>query len=100
MRGLSGDYFLCFKRYQSKISAMAQVLVTLHNKALAVPASDPAHGLIAGWSESDACLFSRSIDLVEALFSAIPVSLRAAWRIAPPSGGPSPQARQPAVTIG
>jgi len=53
---LSGDISV-LKRYQSKIGAMAQVLVTLHNKALAVPASDPAHGLIAGWSESDACLF-------------------------------------------
>jgi hypothetical protein len=44
-------------RHAPKIRETARLLAELHDIALALPAADPGHGLIAGWSESDACLF-------------------------------------------
>ncbi|MFT4198230.1 MAG: Tat pathway signal protein [Pseudoxanthomonas sp.] len=45
------------RKHQGKIRATAQILVELHEAALALPDSDRGHGLIHGWSESDACLY-------------------------------------------
>jgi hypothetical protein len=43
-------------KHRAKIDATAKVLTDLHDIALALPKDDPKHGLIQGWSESDACL--------------------------------------------
>jgi hypothetical protein len=43
-------------KHRAKIEATAKVLTDLHDISLALPADDPSHGLIRGWSESDACL--------------------------------------------
>ncbi|GAA4488566.1 Tat pathway signal protein [Gluconacetobacter asukensis] len=45
------------RRHKARVAAMAGVLTALHDQALALPADDPGHGLLHGWSESDACLF-------------------------------------------
>ncbi len=45
------------KKHLGKISATAQILAELHDAGLALPESDRGHGLIHGWSESDACLY-------------------------------------------
>lgn len=44
------------EKYKTKIIATAGVLVRLHEEGLALPLSNPGHGQIHGWSESDACL--------------------------------------------
>lgn len=46
-------------KHLPKIEATAKVLTDLHDISLALPADDPKHGLIQGWSESDACLNAR-----------------------------------------
>ncbi|MDP1027948.1 hypothetical protein Q5H91_12050 [Sphingomonas sp. KR1UV-12] len=43
-------------RVRGKVAATAQILAELHDQALALPATDRGHGLLHGWSESDACL--------------------------------------------
>jgi hypothetical protein len=43
-------------KHKDKIVATANSLVTLHDESLRLPKNDPGHGLIHGWSESDACL--------------------------------------------
>jgi len=43
-------------KHRAKIEATAKVLTDLHDISLALPREDPKHGLIQGWSESDACL--------------------------------------------
>jgi hypothetical protein len=53
---LTGDE-MTLRRHAPKIRETARLLAELHDIALALPASDPGHGLISGWSESDACLF-------------------------------------------
>lgn len=50
-----GDPEVLLKR-RSRIDGITKLLLHLRGKALELPASDPAHGLIAGWSEADACL--------------------------------------------
>ena len=45
------------QRHAGKIAATARILTDLHDIALRLPASDPGHGLISGWSESDSSLF-------------------------------------------
>ena len=52
---LTGDKTLILK-HREKIEAAAMMLAELHDEALALPASDPGHGLIHGWCESDSCL--------------------------------------------
>jgi hypothetical protein len=52
---LTGDKTLLLK-HREKIEAAAVMLAELHDEALALPASDPGHGLIHGWCESDSCL--------------------------------------------
>jgi hypothetical protein len=51
----TGDKSLLLK-HRAKIEATAILLAELHDEALQLPASDPGHGLIHGWCESDACL--------------------------------------------
>lgn len=51
----TGDTALLTK-YKSKILAWVSILETLHDKSLTLHKTDPNYGLIAGWSESDACL--------------------------------------------
>jgi hypothetical protein len=46
-------------KHRAKIEATAKVLTDLHDISLQLPASDVKHGLIQGWSESDACLHPR-----------------------------------------
>lgn len=53
---LTGDE-ATVRRHASKLRETAALLAELHDIALKLPASDPEHGLIAGWNESDACLF-------------------------------------------
>lgn len=44
------------RRHRGKIAETAALLVEMHEESLRRPAGDPGHGLIHGWSESDACL--------------------------------------------
>lgn len=43
-------------KHQEKIEATASMLCEMHDESLRLPADDPGHGLIHGWSESDSCL--------------------------------------------
>ncbi|TAA46303.1 Tat pathway signal protein [Pseudoxanthomonas winnipegensis] len=52
----TGDVAL-LRKHQGKIEATAQLLVELHDASLQLPRDDRGHGLIHGWSESDACLY-------------------------------------------
>lgn len=52
----TGDVAL-LRQHQGKIEATAQLLVELHDASLQLPRDDRGHGLIHGWSESDACLY-------------------------------------------
>ncbi len=54
----TGDSDLLVK-HRGKIEATAAVLTDLHDEGLKLPQSDPGHGIIHGWSESDSCLHPR-----------------------------------------
>ena len=41
---------------RSRIDGVTNLLLMLRAKAKKLPASDPAYGMISGWSEADACL--------------------------------------------
>jgi hypothetical protein len=41
---------------RSRIDGVTNLLLFLREKAKKLPATDPAYGMIAGWSEADACL--------------------------------------------
>ena len=43
-------------KHRDKIAATARMLVEMHEQSLKLPPDDAGHGLIHGWSESDACL--------------------------------------------
>ncbi|WP_336959982.1 hypothetical protein [Sphingobium aquiterrae] len=43
-------------RHRDKIRESARLLADLHDAGLALAPSSPGHGLLHGWSESDACL--------------------------------------------
>jgi len=43
-------------RHRSKVEATAAMLGAMHDESLRLPDDHPGHGLIHGWSESDACL--------------------------------------------
>ncbi|HEX7961720.1 MAG TPA: Tat pathway signal protein [Terriglobales bacterium] len=43
-------------KHRGKIAATARMLVDMHEQSLKLPSDNPGHGLIHGWSESDACL--------------------------------------------
>lgn len=51
----TGDSALLL-RHRPKIEATAALLAGLHDASMQLPPSDPGHGLIHGWSESDSCL--------------------------------------------
>ena len=51
----TGDLALLLK-HRDKIAATATILTELHDASLKLAPGDPGFGLIAGWSESDACL--------------------------------------------
>ena len=44
------------QKHRAKIEATAAGLLTMHDTSLRLPPDDRGYGLIAGWSESDACL--------------------------------------------
>jgi hypothetical protein len=50
-----GDPTVLLKR-RSRIDGVTKLLLTLREKAKQLPKTDPAYGMIAGWSEADACL--------------------------------------------
>jgi hypothetical protein len=50
-----GDSELLLK-HRSRIDGVTNLLLALRAKARKLPTSDPAYGMIAGWSEADACL--------------------------------------------
>jgi hypothetical protein len=50
-----GDPQILLKR-RSRIDGVTKLLLYLRDKAKKLPPSDPAYGMIAGWSEADACL--------------------------------------------
>ena len=50
-----GDPAVLLRR-RSRIDGVTKLLLFLRDKALKLPATDPAYGMIAGWSEADACL--------------------------------------------
>jgi hypothetical protein len=43
-------------RRRSRIDGVTNLLLLLREKAKKLPPTDPAYGMIAGWSEADACL--------------------------------------------
>jgi hypothetical protein len=43
-------------RQRARIDGVTKLLLSLRAKALTLPPESPAHGMIAGWSEADACL--------------------------------------------
>jgi hypothetical protein len=43
-------------KHRAKIEATAALLMSMHDLSLKLPEDSPGFGLIAGWSESDACL--------------------------------------------
>ena len=47
------------RKHHAKIEATAAGLLAMHDVSLKLPPSDRGYGLIAGWSESDACLAPR-----------------------------------------
>lgn len=42
--------------YRPRIDAITRVLLDMRQKALTLPAADPAYGMLSGWSEADSCL--------------------------------------------
>ena len=50
-----GDPKILLNR-RSRIDGVTNLLLMLRAKAKKLPASDPAYGMISGWSEADACL--------------------------------------------
>jgi hypothetical protein len=43
-------------RHRSRIDGITKLLLALRDAAKALPADDPAYGMIVGWSEADSCL--------------------------------------------
>jgi hypothetical protein len=54
----TGDHTL-FAKHRAKMEATAGVLLDMHDESLKLPKDSPGYGLIAGWSESDACLAAQ-----------------------------------------
>jgi hypothetical protein len=52
---LGGDIQVVLRR-RSRIDGVTNLLLALRAKAQKLPTTDPAYGMIAGWSEADACL--------------------------------------------
>jgi len=47
------------QKHRAKIEATAAGLLAMHDTSLKLPPDDRGYGLIAGWSESDACLAAK-----------------------------------------
>jgi hypothetical protein len=56
-------------RVRPRIDALTRVLLRLRQIGLQLPAADPAHGLIAGYSEADSCLEPDPQRYVQPYFS-------------------------------
>jgi len=50
----TGDYPLLL-RHRHRLDAVANLLLSMRGQALRLPPENPAYGMIAGWSEADAC---------------------------------------------
>lgn len=42
--------------FRGRIDAITRLLLDMRHKALTLPATDPAYGMLSGWSEADSCL--------------------------------------------
>jgi hypothetical protein len=101
----TGDAAL-LRKHQGKIEATAQLLLALHDESLALAASDPGHGLIHGWNESDACLFPEPMLWWKPYYANSAMAARgladlaAAWpRIAADGAGAAAQWRERAARL-
>ena len=56
-------------RRRSRIDGVTKLLLTLRETAKKLPVSDPAYGMIAGWSEADACLDPHPARYMQPYFS-------------------------------
>jgi hypothetical protein len=52
------DHDLLLK-YRTRIDGISKILLSLRQKALRLDKGDPRYGLVAGWSEADACLMPQ-----------------------------------------
>ena len=64
----TSDYTLLLK-HRHRIDAVARLLLDLRTTALRLPSTDPAYGMIAGWSEADACLDPEPARYMQPYFS-------------------------------
>lgn len=42
--------------FRTRIDAITRLLLDMRQRALTLPATDPAYGMLSGWSEADSCL--------------------------------------------
>jgi len=63
-----GDPNLLLK-HRSRIDGVTNLLLALRAKAKKIPPTDPAYGMIAGWSEADACLDPQPDRYMQPYFS-------------------------------
>jgi len=63
-----GDPRLLLK-HRSRLDGVTNLLLALRAKAKTLPPSDPAYGMIAGWSEADACLDPQPDRYMQPYFS-------------------------------
>src|SRR5262249_12509657 len=81
----TGDSALILK-HRGKIEATALMLGAMHDASLKLPETAPGHGLIAGWSESDACLAPEPATWWQPYYATRPFTARGcsdlarAWR--------------------
>jgi len=64
----TGDYHLLL-RHRRRLDAVARLLLSLRAQALRLPPDAAAYGMIAGWSEADACLDPDPPRYMQAYFS-------------------------------
>ena len=63
-----GDRSIVLKR-RSRIDGVTNLLLVLREKAKRLPRSDPAYGMISGWSEADSCLDAHPDRYIQPYFS-------------------------------
>ncbi|HTE42964.1 MAG TPA: hypothetical protein VK629_19225, partial [Steroidobacteraceae bacterium] len=56
-------------KHRPRIDAITKLLLSLRTKALQLPATDPAFGMIAGWSEADSALDPEPARYMQPYFS-------------------------------
>ena len=64
----AGDVKLLL-HHKARLDAIANLLLSLRTEALRRPISDPAYGIISGWSEADACLDPEPSRYMQPYFS-------------------------------